>query len=92
MLKIKHLTYVYNQGTPYEKCAVNDIDFEIKEGEFVGIIGCTGSGKSTLIQHFNGLLKPTSGTILYKDEDIFYLGYSKKRVRGEIGLVVQYPE
>ena len=68
ILKTEQLTYTYSQGSPFEKTAVDNVDIEIEEGEFVGVIGHTGSGKSTLIQHFNGLLRPTSGKVLLKAE------------------------
>ena len=82
ILKTENLTYVYSQGTPFEKTAVNNVSIEIEKGEFTGIIGHTGSGKSTLIQHFNGLLKPTSGRIYLDGQDIreiyLYLRREKK--------------
>ena len=91
-LKLEHVTYTYNPGTAYEMHALKDISLEIPAGQFVGIIGHTGSGKSTLIQHFNGLMRPTSGTVSYKDENIWQEGYSLKRLRSQVGLVFQYPE
>lgn len=91
-IKIEHLNYVYGQGTAYEKKALDDICLEIPHGEFVGIIGHTGSGKSTLIQHLNGLLRATSGALYYNGENIYREGYPMKELRNEIGLVFQYPE
>jgi len=89
-LKIENLTYVYLPKTPYEKKALDGIDLEICDREFTGIIGHTGSGKSTLVQHFNGLLKPTSGRILYNDADIAKM--NMKELRRNVGMVFQYPE
>ena len=91
-LEVRHLTHIYNKGTAMESCAVRDVSFTIDDGTFVGIIGHTGSGKSTLIQHFNGLERPTEGTVLYNGEDIFAEGYDLKALRGKVGLVFQYPE
>lgn len=91
-LKLEHVTYTYNPGSVYETHALKDVSLEIPSGQFVGIIGHTGSGKSTLIQHFNGLMRPTSGTVSYKEEDIWQEGYSLKRLRSQVGLVFQYPE
>ena len=91
-LKLEHITYTYNPGTAYETHALRDVSLEIPQGQFVGVIGHTGSGKSTLIQHFNGLMKPTSGIVSYKEEDIWQEGYSLKRLRSHVGLVFQYPE
>ena len=71
ILRTEHLSYVYSQGTPFEKIAIEDVNIDIEEGEFVGVIGHTGSGKSTLIQHFNGLLRPTSGKIFVDGQDIW---------------------
>ncbi|MGN0620475.1 MAG: energy-coupling factor transporter ATPase [Porcipelethomonas sp.] len=92
LLKTEGLTYVYSQGTPFEKTAVDNVSLEIEKGEFVGVIGHTGSGKSTLIQHFNGLLKPTSGKIFLDGEDIWADKSRIKQVRFRVGLVFQYPE
>lgn len=89
---IDHLNYIYNDGTVFERAAIADINVQIKSGEFVGIIGHTGSGKSTLIQHLNGLIKPTSGTVYYDGEDIFEKSYSLKKLRSRVGIVFQYPE
>ena len=91
-LKLEHVTYTYNPGTAYETHALKDVSLEIPQGQFVGVIGHTGSGKSTLIQHFNGLKRPTSGTVFYTKEDIWQEGYSLKRLRSKVGLVFQYPE
>lgn len=91
-IKINHLTHVYNPGTAFEKVALDDINAEIQKGEFIGLIGHTGSGKSTLIQHFNGLLTPTSGQILLDDEDIFKDKSNLKQARKRVGLSFQYPE
>ena len=91
-IKLEHLNYIYSQGTAYEKKALKDICLEIPNGEFVGIIGHTGSGKSTLIQHLNGLLRATSGELYYNGENIYREGYHMKDLRTEVGLVFQYPE
>lgn len=92
LLKTEGLTYVYSQGTPFEKKAINNVNLEIEKGEFIGVIGHTGSGKSTLIQHFNGLLRPTSGKIFLDGEDIWADKSKIKQVRFRVGLVFQYPE
>ncbi|KHO63400.1 cobalt transporter ATP-binding subunit [Thermoanaerobacter sp. YS13] len=91
-IKVENLSFVYNEGTPYATVALNDVTFEIQDEEFVGIIGHTGSGKSTLIQHLNGLLKPTSGKIYINGVDITDKKVNLKDVRKEVGLVFQYPE
>ena len=91
-IKLEHLNYIYSQGTAYEKKALNDVCLEIPHGEFVGIIGHTGSGKSTLIQHLNGLIRATSGELYYNGENIYQEGYRMKELRNEVGLVFQYPE
>ncbi len=91
-LKLEHVTYTYNPGTAYELHALKDISLEIPAGQFLGVIGHTGSGKSTLIQHFNGLMRPTSGVVSYKEENIWQEEYSLKRLRSQVGLVFQYPE
>ena len=91
-IKLEHLNYIYSQGTAYEKKALKDICLEIPNGEFVGIIGHTGSGKSTLIQHLNGLIRATSGELYYNGENIYREGYHMKDLRNEVGLVFQYPE
>ena len=91
-IKVEHLNYIYSPGTAYEKQALKDICLEIPHGEFAGIIGHTGSGKSTLIQHFNGLIRATSGKLYYNGEDIYADGYDRKKLRSQVGLVFQYPE
>lgn len=91
-IKVEKLTYKYMTGTPFEKIALNDINLEIKDGEFIGLIGHTGSGKSTLIQQLNGLLKPTSGSIYIDDECITEKGADLRKIRQKVGLVFQYPE
>lgn len=91
-IKLEHLNYIYSQGTAYEKRALNDVCLEIPHGEFVGIIGHTGSGKSTLIQHLNGLLRASSGELYYNGENIYREGYDMRKLRNEVGLVFQYPE
>nr|WP_330407474.1 ATP-binding cassette domain-containing protein [Blautia argi] len=91
-LRLEHVTYTYSPGSVYETHALKDVSLEIPAGQFLGVIGHTGSGKSTLIQHFNGLMRPTAGTVYYKDEDIWQEGYSLKRLRSQVGLVFQYPE
>lgn len=88
----ENLSYVYSPGTPFEKTALDDINISIKHGEFVGIIGHTGSGKSTLVQHFNGLVRPTSGRILVDGKDIWENPDDIKQLRFKVGLVFQYPE
>ena len=92
VIKTEHLTHLYSIGTPFEKAAINDVNIEISQGEFVGVIGHTGSGKSTLIQHFNGLLKPTSGKIYLDGKDIWADKSQIRSVRSQVGLVFQYPE
>lgn len=91
-IKIEHLNYIYGEGTAYEKQALKDINLELQDGQFIGIIGHTGSGKSTLIQHLNGLIKATSGTVSYNGNNIYREGYSMKELRSKVGLVFQYPE
>ena len=91
-IRLEHLNYIYSAGTAFERQALNDIDLEFPDGQFIGMIGHTGSGKSTLIQHLNGLLKPTSGRVLYNGEDIFAGGFDLRRLRSKVGLVFQYPE
>ncbi len=91
-LQLKNVNYIYEDGTIDKVQALKDININIKDGEFVGLIGHTGSGKSTLIQHFNGLERPTSGVITYNGEDIFADKYDRKKLRLEVGLVFQYPE
>ena len=89
---LDHVTYKYSPGTPYEKTAISDISLTLQDGEFIGIIGHTGSGKSTLIQHLNGLLKATEGTIYYNGEDIYDKSYDLSDLRTQVGMVFQYPE
>lgn len=91
-LKLEHINYIYSEGTAYQKQALKDISLEIPQGQFIGVIGHTGSGKSTLIQHLNGILKATSGTIFFNGENIYAEGYSMKKLRSQVGLVFQYPE
>lgn len=91
-IKAEHLNYIYGQGTAFEQYALKDVNLEIQDGEFVGLIGHTGSGKSTLIQHFNGLMKATSGAVYYNGENIYGEGYDMKALRSHVGLVFQYPE
>ena len=92
ILRVDHLTHTYSAGTPFQRSAVEDLSLDILRGEFLGIIGHTGSGKSTLIQHLNGLLKPTSGKILLNGQDIWAEPKKIRRVRFQVGLVFQYPE
>ena len=92
LLIADHISYVYSAGTAYEKKALNDVSLTINKGEFIGIIGHTGSGKSTLIQHFNGLEKATSGTIYFNGQDIYDKDFNMKSLRSKVGLVFQYPE
>lgn len=92
ILEAKNLTYIYSVGTPFEHKALDDISFSVERGEFVGIIGHTGSGKSTLMQQLNGLLKPTSGTMLLDGQDIWSDKKLTRQARFRVGLVFQYPE
>ncbi|HOM02973.1 MAG TPA: energy-coupling factor transporter ATPase [Acetivibrio sp.] len=89
-IKVSNLTYVYMKGTPFEKLALDNINLSIETGEFIGIIGHTGSGKSTLVQHFNGLLKPTSGSVYINGEEL--TGKKAKELKRQVGIVFQYPE
>lgn len=91
-IKIENLTYVYNPGSPFETKALDNVNIEIKDGEFIGLIGHTGSGKSTLTQHLNGLIKPTSGKIIINGTDITKEGVKLRDIRRKVGLVFQYPE
>lgn len=91
-IKIENLTHIYMQGTPFEKTALDKVSIDIKDGEFVALIGHTGSGKSTLIQHMNGLLKPSSGRIIVDDVDITAEGVKLTDIRKKVGLVFQYAE
>ncbi|MGE4277748.1 MAG: energy-coupling factor transporter ATPase [Lawsonibacter sp.] len=92
IIETKQLSHIYSAGTPFERGALVEVDFSAYEGEYLGIIGHTGSGKSTLIQHLNGLLKPTSGQVLYRGEDIWSDPNLTRRTRFQVGLVFQYPE
>ncbi|MGN0629766.1 MAG: energy-coupling factor transporter ATPase [Ruminococcus sp.] len=92
ILRTDKLTYTYSNGTPFEKTAVDHVDLEIEEGTFVGVIGSTGSGKSTLMQHFNGLLRPTSGSVYLDGQDIWSDKSKLRDIRFQVGLVFQYPE
>ena len=92
ILEAKNLTYIYSAGTPFEHKALDDISFFVDRGEFIGIIGHTGSGKSTLMQQLNGLLKPTSGTVLLDGQDIWSDKKLTRQARFRVGLVFQYPE
>ena len=92
ILEIQNLSHVYSADTPFERAALRDVSLSIQRGEFVGLIGHTGSGKSTLIQHFNGLLKPTSGRVLFDGEDIWKDVKFTREIRFKVGLVFQYPE
>lgn len=91
-LRLEHVTYRYSSGTAYEIKALDDVSLEIKDGQFLGIIGHTGSGKSTLVQHLNGLLKASSGQIYFNDQNIYADGYDLKGLRTKVGMVFQYPE
>ena len=89
---LNHVSHIYSEGTADEVRALDDVSLEISDGEFLGLIGHTGSGKSTLVQHMNALLRPTSGQVLYNGEDIWAKGSDKARIRSKVGLVFQYPE
>lgn len=91
-IRLEQINYIYNPGTAYEKHALKDINLEITHGEFVGVIGHTGSGKSTLIQHLNGLLKATGGNLYFNGENVYADKYDMKKLRSQVGLVFQYPE
>ncbi|HJI87362.1 MAG TPA: energy-coupling factor transporter ATPase [Ruminococcus bromii] len=91
-LELKNLSYVYGTGTPFEKTAVNNVSLSIEKGEFIGIMGHTGSGKSTLVQMLNGLMKPTSGQVLLDGEDIWANPKDIRKIRFKVGMVFQYPE
>ncbi len=91
-IRLEHVGYVYSEGTAYQKQALKDVSLEIPQGQFVGVIGHTGSGKSTLIQHLNGLIKATEGAIYYNDKNIYEKDYPLKELRNQVGLVFQYPE
>lgn len=89
---LDHVSYVYSEETSYEIKALDDVSLTIQDGEFIGLIGHTGSGKSTFVQHLNGILKATSGAIYYNGEDIYDKDYNMKNLRSKVGLVFQYPE
>lgn len=91
-IRLENVSYVYSSGTAYEMHALNSVSLEIPDGQFIGLIGHTGSGKSTLIQHLNGLVKASEGTIYYNGESIYAEGYDMKKLRSHVGLVFQYPE
>ena len=91
-IELKNITYTYSPGTAYEIHALKDVNLEIPDGQFIGVIGHTGSGKSTLIQHLNALIRPTSGTVLYNGEDVWEEKYDRRNLRSQIGLVFQFPE
>ena len=91
-LRVEHVSHLYEAGTPLAHKALDDINLDIPNGQFIGIIGHTGSGKSTLVQHLNGLLKASEGTIYFNDEDVYVKGYDMKKLRSKVGLVFQYPE
>ena len=92
ILQVKNLQYIYSMGTPFQHTALEDVSFELERGEFVGIIGHTGSGKSTMIQHLNGLLRPTAGQVLLDGQDIWSDKKLTRQSRFRVGLVFQYPE
>jgi energy-coupling factor transport system ATP-binding protein len=92
IIETRQLSHIYSQSTPFQHIALNGVDFHAQAGEYLAIIGCTGSGKSTLIQHLNGLLKPTSGQVLFDGEDIWATKERPRQVRFQVGLVFQYPE
>jgi len=92
LIKTEKLTHVYSVGTPFERVAIHDIDFTVDKGEYLGIIGATGSGKSTFIQHLNGLLKPTTGQVFFDGRDLHESKEHSREVRFKVGLVFQYPE
>ena len=92
IIETKQLTHIYSAGTPFERGALLEVDFSAMEGEYLGIIGHTGSGKSTLIQHLNALLKPTSGQVLFQGQDVWAGPARTRQTRFQVGLVFQYPE
>ena len=92
ILELKNICYTYGVGTPFEKKAVNDVSFSVNKGELIGIIGHTGSGKSTLVQMLNGLMKPTSGQVLLDGVDIWDKTKEFRKFRFKVGMVFQYPE
>jgi energy-coupling factor transport system ATP-binding protein len=92
VIETKNVTYTYSPGTPYEKDAMADVSITVNKGDFIGVIGHTGSGKSTLVQHLNGLLRPTKGEVLFNGKDIWEQPKKIRDVRFQVGLVFQYPE
>lgn len=92
VLEVKNLTHTYSGNTPFVNDAVSNVSFTVEKGEILGIIGHTGSGKSTLVQHLNGLLKPTDGQVLFSGEDIWENPKEIRKIRSKVGLVFQYPE
>ena len=92
IIETKNLTYTYSAGTPFQKDAITDVSISVEEGELLGIIGHTGSGKSTLVQHLNGLLRPTSGQVLLEGQDIWAEPKKIRSIRFAVGMVFQYPE
>ena len=92
ILEVRDLSHIYSVGTPFQRTAIEHVSFSVERGEFIGVIGHTGSGKSTLIQHLNGLLKPTSGQILFDGRDIWSDKAFTRSIRFQVGLVFQYPE
>ena len=92
LIRTEKLTHTYSAGTPFERVAIHDIDFSAERGEYLGIIGATGSGKSTFIQHLNGLLKPTSGRVFFDGRDLYESKEYTRKTRFKVGLVFQYPE
>lgn len=91
-IQVKNLTHIYGKNGPYEKVALDNVSYTFNDGEFIGMIGHTGSGKSTLIQHLNGILKPDSGTVIYNGVDLFNKNTNLREIRAEVGMVFQYPE
>ena len=91
-IELKNVTYTYSPGTSYQIHALKDINLEIPDGQFIGVIGHTGSGKSTLIQHFNALIQPTSGTVSYNGEDVWAEKYDRRKLRSEVGLGFLYAD
>lgn len=92
IIEVRNLTHIYSEGTPFQRTAIEQVNLSVNAGEFVGIIGHTGSGKSTLIQHLNGLLKPNDGVVLFEGEDIWKDKNFTRHIRAKVGLVFQYPE
>ena len=92
IIRVEHLKYVYNPGMPDETTALDDVSFSVEEGDFVGIIGSTGSGKSTMVQHLNGLLRPSKGKVFIEDVDLAGKDPQIKACKQKVGMVFQYPE